>query len=44
MNIIKWTLVVVAGMISATIIAVAFLVTNAVNVASENCLWSWPIC
>ena len=31
MNIIKWTVVVIAGIISATTIAVSFLVTNSVN-------------
>ena len=31
MNIIKWTIVVIVGIISATTIAVAFLITNSVN-------------
>ena len=31
MDILKWTVVVLAGSISATIIAVVFLVTNAAN-------------
>ena len=31
MNIIKWTVVVVAGIISATAIGITFLVTNSVN-------------
>ena len=31
MNIIKWTVVVVAGIISATAIGVTFLITNSVN-------------
>lgn len=31
MNILKWTVVVIAGIIAATTIAVAFLVTNSAN-------------
>jgi len=31
MNIIKWTIVVVAGIISATAIGMTFLITNSVN-------------
>jgi hypothetical protein len=31
MNIIKWTIVVVVGVISATLIGMTFLITNSVN-------------
>jgi len=31
MNIIKWTIVVIAGIASVTIVAVSFLVTNSAN-------------
>jgi hypothetical protein len=31
MNIIKWTIVVIAGIVAVTIVAVAFLVTNSAN-------------
>jgi len=31
MNIIKWTIVVVVGIMSATAIGVTFLITNSVN-------------
>jgi len=31
MNIIKWTIVVVVGIMSATAIGITFLITNSVN-------------
>jgi len=31
MNIIKWTIVVVTGIISATTIVIVFLITNSIN-------------
>ena len=31
MNIIKWTIVVIAGLVAVTIVAVTFLVTNSAN-------------
>ena len=36
MNIIKWTIVVVVGIISATAIGITFLVTNSVNTVYDS--------
>jgi len=31
MNILKWTIIVIAGLVAVTIVAVTFLVTNSAN-------------
>jgi len=31
MNILKWTIIVIAGLVAVTIVAVTFLITNSAN-------------